>query len=210
MKNRNLAFGLVVSMAILSANAQEGKPFIDHLTMPLEMGFAQSPSSNLTNSGVYFKTCLEYRQSNTHGWCFAVEYDEYDFDYKDYRFKGINATDGTIEFGSFYAGPGYRWALTTDKNKREQPGIFSLAVMLQPGINIAYLKNVEVNGQDYKLKTENYKNFSIKSSIQLEYFLNRWFSLFIAEGYYRPIGEQMMRSSDSPVLTTSFGFATFF
>lgn len=205
---------LLLTVPMQAEEKEEEKPsFIDHFTIPMEIGIVGSPVNELSRSGVFFKTCLEYRQASTHGIWAALEYDEYGFDYKDYHFKDVNVTKGTVDCTGVFLGAGYRFALRK-KSKRNDAGTFSLGILMQPGLTFASMKHVEgvSSGADleYRLGDTDFTNFSMKATVQLEYKLNKTFSLLVAHDLIEAFGHEPLPTSKALVYVGSIGFVTTF
>lgn len=198
---------LLCTLTSPTLQAQE-KSFIEHINMPIEIGLASSLGD--FDSGLYFRTCLEYRAYKNCGWFVSLEYDEYDLGYHDRHFEGSNATEGTFSVLNYFLGGGYRFAFTTDENRRDETGVFSIGAMLQPGMSFASVENVTGTGTDYRLKTVETCNFAIKASLQLDYLFSEYFGIYIAESFTQPFGHQLMPGHDAGVLSTSIGITSFF
>lgn len=208
MRHTHWLTALPCCLATTMAQAQETS-FIDHLNMPIEIGLATSVGDAF-DSGLYFKTCLEYRNKKNHGWMAALEYDEYDLGYHDYRIEGSNATEGTLSMVNAFVGGGYRWAFVHDRSRWDDTGVVSLGAMLQTGVSFASAERVTGTGPDYRLKAVGRSNFALKASLQLDYLFSTYFGIFIAASYVQPFGHQLMPSHDSGVVVSSVGITSFF
>lgn len=210
---RRLLFGAALLAGLWAEARAQEKSVIDKLTIPLEVGISTSASEDLSARGVFFKTCLEYRDHNTHGLWVALEYDEYGFDYKDHTFKGVNATKGSVDCTGVYLGAGYRWALRNEA-MRDEPGTWSFGFLVQPGVAFSSMKTVANvstgTPATYELEDVDFTNFAAKATLQVEYLLNKTFALVLAQDLIQTFGSDPLPAQKGFVSTTSVGFVTFF
>lgn len=185
------------------------KSFIEHLNMPVEIGMARAVGDAF-DLGLSFRTCLEYRSHKNHGWNAAVEYDEYDMRFQDYRFEGANTTAGTFSATNFFLGGGYRWALVKEAGRRDDTRVFSLSAMLQPGISFSSVEKVTGSDPDFHLTKVRHSNAAMKATLQLDYLFVEYLGIFISQSYTQPLGHSLMPARDSGVFCTSIGLTSFF
>lgn len=200
---------LALPLPKLSAQGKSFLAFLEHLSMPLEVGVANS-MNDAFDPGLFFKTSVEYRSHRNYGWCVSMEYDEYEMHFQNFRIEGVNATEGRMEATNLFAGGGYRFAFVGDKKRRDDAGVVSLGALLQPGISFTSVERVTGSDPNYQLETVWQNNFAMKATLQLDYLFSEYFGFFIAEAYTQPFGHQLMPSYDSGVFSTSIGFTSFF
>lgn len=198
---RHLVLAAALFAAAVSSNAQT-RSFFDCLTLPVEAGVAVTPGG-AAKPGMYMKMSLEYRPQNTRGWYASLEYDDYDQAYSGFKADGVNSVTGTEKNLNILVGAGYRFPIV--------PDALSVACLLQPGISIATLENVSA-GQEgcYDLAGVDYSCFAAKLTAQLDWFINRNFSILGAAGYIQYAGPRPLETGNLGTFTATVGFTTFF
>jgi len=198
---RSIAILSALVCAAFSAQAQS-RSFFDCLTVPLEVGVAVTPGGE-AKPGMYMKMSVEYRPQNTQGWYASLEYDDYDQKYTGFRPDGVNTFSGTEKNINLLVGAGYRFPIV--------PETLSAACLLQPGMSIATLENVAAHTEGgFDLSDTGYASFATKVTAELDWFVNKNFSMFAATGYIQYAGNRPLEKGHLGTFTASVGLTTFF
>lgn len=160
--------------------------FFDALDLPTVVGGSFCP--NGTESGTFNSAMrLGWRHHKNYGAYAFIAYDAHSRTYNNLSIESTNVSSGEVWYHTISMGAGYRIPLVRDirafyENPYFHPWDFFAAI--DPGINIAVVKDVKDNGgQDYTLTDRTSYIPTLRFSAGAEWFIFSNFGVFAEIAY---------------------------
>lgn len=160
--------------------------FFDALDLPTVVGGSFCP--NGTESGAFNSAMrLGWRHHKNYGAYAFIAYDAHSRSYSNLLIEGTNVSSGEVWYHTISVGAGYRIPLVHDIRAFYEKPYFhpwDFFVAIDPGVNIAIVKNVAANGnEDYTLTDKTSYIPTLRFSAGAEWFIFSNFGVFAEIAY---------------------------
>lgn len=192
---------LIILLSFLSfaANAQSDTTasFLSKLYFPFDVGYALTNAKTL-QSGMLFKTGLEYRFKQTNGLFIRFNYDNRSNHYKITENTVTDITEGKLKFTDYVTGVGYR--VGSKKTK-----VFGL---IQSGISAYSYLSITGFANNFTITDKQRITPILKCTAGFEYYIAKNAALTLETSYALLPNRYIFWGNDFSIFGISLGLTT--